>query len=226
MTRQIRCTEPPFLRLEYGEAKGYGWKPDVATPWDGSRAPNRFKGRRAGLVDTRLGQLDMGLEYGGGERAGAALWRALPEDMHFDVVSELGKLGLYKVGQIATRDGACLSQWKRRQVDGVIPDYAGEARWYERVRRARCGETVHVLDPRWRVSSLPLRVGDFVVQTAGADGIGESQVSCKAPGNTMPGTMTKMERGANTFVSLAISVFWISSKCFFVRANLILISGK
>jgi len=160
------------MRLEYGEAKGYGWTPNVATPWDGSRVPNRFKGRRAGLVDTRLGQLDMGLEHRGGERAGAALWRALPEDMHFDVVSELGKLGLYRVGQIATRDGACLSQWKRLQVDGVIPDYAGEARWYERVRRALCGETGHVLDQRWRVPSLPLRVGDFAVMTAGADEIG------------------------------------------------------
>ena len=76
--------------------------------------------RRAGLVDTRLGQLDMGLENGGGGRAGAALWGALPEDTHYDVVAELGKLGLYRVGQIATRAGACLSQCKRLQVDGVI----------------------------------------------------------------------------------------------------------
>jgi hypothetical protein len=79
-------------------------------------------------VDTRLSQLDMGLENGGGERAGRALWRALPDDMHYDVVAELGKLGLFSVGQIATRDGACLSQWKRLQVDGVIQAYAGEAR--------------------------------------------------------------------------------------------------
>jgi hypothetical protein len=57
-------------------------------------------------VDTILGQLDMGLESGGGERAGAALWRALPEDMHYDVVAELWRLGLYRVGQILTRDGA------------------------------------------------------------------------------------------------------------------------
>ena len=106
-----------IMRLEYGEAKRCRWKPDIATPWDGSRVPKLFKGRRAGLVDTRLGQLDMGLEHGGGERAGATLWRALPEDMHYDVVPELGKLGIYRMGQIATRDGACLSQWKRLQVE-------------------------------------------------------------------------------------------------------------
>jgi len=156
-----------IMRLEYGEAKRYRCKPDIATPWDGSRVPKLFKGRRAGLVDMRLGQLDMGLEHGGGERAGASLWRALPEDMHYDVVAELGKLGIYRVGQIATRDGACLNQWKRLQVDGVIQACAGEARWYERVRRALCGETGHVLDQRWRVPSLPLRVGDFVALTAG-----------------------------------------------------------
>ena len=161
-----------IMRLEYGEAKRCRWKPDIATPWDGSRVPKLFKGRRAGLVDTRLGQLDMGLEHGGGERAGATLWRALPEDMHYDVVPELGKLGIYRMGQIATRDGACLSQWKRLQVDGVIQACAGEARWYERVRRALCGETGHVLDQRWRVPSLPLRVGDFAVMTAGAGEIG------------------------------------------------------
>jgi len=55
-----------IMRLENGEAKGCGWKPDVATPWDGSTVPKRFKGRRAGLVDTILGQLDMGLEKSGG----------------------------------------------------------------------------------------------------------------------------------------------------------------
>jgi len=48
--------------------------------------------------------------------------------MRYDVVAWMGKLGLNRVGQIATRHVACLSQWRGLQVDGVIQAYAGEAR--------------------------------------------------------------------------------------------------
>jgi hypothetical protein len=58
---------------------------------------------------------------------------------------------------------------------------------YERVRRAQCGETGHVLDQRWRVPSLPLRVGDFVVLTAGADEIGRVVGIFQGPGNHYAG---------------------------------------
>ena len=65
----------------------------------------------------------------------------------------------------------------------MIQAYAGEARWYERVRRALCGETGHVLDQRWRVPSLPLREGDFIVQTASDDQIGRVAGIFQGPGN-------------------------------------------
>ena len=161
--------------MEYGKAKGYSWTPDVATPWDGCKVPRSFAGRRAGSVDERLGFLNMGIEQGGGERAGAGLWRALPEDMHFDVVPVLGCLGLYRVGQLATRDGRHLSQWKRLQADGVIPKCTGEEGWYERVRQALCWDEGHVLNKKWRVIAQPLRLGDFVVigDGRGAEGTNE-----------------------------------------------------
>ena len=99
------------------------------------------------------------------------------------------------------RDGARLSQWKRLQFDGVVPKCAGAARWYESVRSALCGEVGHVLDLRWRASALPLREGDFVVSlVAGADEIGRV-ASVLAPGETMPGTMKKVERGAPSVLS-------------------------
>ena len=69
------------------------------------------------MVDARLGRLDMGLEQGWGKRAGAALWRALPEDMHYDVVPMMGKLGLYRVGQLATRG---VSAWSRIPPGGHV----------------------------------------------------------------------------------------------------------
>ena len=59
------------MRLEYGEAKGCRWTPCGHAVTE-AEYQIRFKGRRAGLVDTRLGQLDMGLEHGGGEREGVA----------------------------------------------------------------------------------------------------------------------------------------------------------
>jgi hypothetical protein len=181
-----------IMRLEFGDAKGYKWRPELATPWDGCGKLRSFAGRRAGIIDARLSMLDMGLEQGGGERAGAALWRALPEDMHSDVIPVLGELGLYRMGQLTTRDGARLSQWKRLQIDGVIPEYTGEARWYEIVRRALCGEEGHALEARWRVSAVPIKVDDFVIVSEGGDdyvdgtrGVGRVTGIYQGPGTSL-----------------------------------------
>ena len=49
------------------------------------------------------------------------------------------------------------------------------------------GETGHVLDQRWRVPSLPIQVGDFVVQTVVADEIGRVAGIFQGPGTNYAG---------------------------------------